>query len=150
MDQSMPMYPHTHRSQTLSQLPCQRIGMHVQTVSLTTVKGNVEKSGSPMSDIISALHNLLACLCYTCMVLHVHLTTIIIGSLNKEKCPNYLCTYKREGGALQWYSVIYSGIYHQRCVKLSKKKAESLMQWFCAKCQSWSSRTTHGLCNNWL
>ena len=40
------MYPHTYRSQTLSQLPCQHIGMHIQAVSLTTVKGNVEKTGS--------------------------------------------------------------------------------------------------------
>ena len=55
MDQSMPMYPHTHRSQTLSQLPYQRIGMHIQAVSLTTVKGNVEKTGSPTSKVACKL-----------------------------------------------------------------------------------------------
>ena len=34
------------------------------------------------------------------VVLHVHLTTSIIGLLNKEKCPNYLCAYKRERGGI--------------------------------------------------
>ena len=62
---------------------------------------------------------------YTACSPHVH----YIRKNAQSICAH---TKKREGASLYDHCLQW---YHQRCVKLSKRKVESLMQWFCAKCQ---------------
>ena len=57
--------------------------------------------------------------------------------MDKDTCPKDICLYKRYRAGISCRMVQCDNCkqwYHQKCVSVTKKQAETVIEWLCKRC----------------